>query len=176
MSLHLPFCCDCDSAIPATFTHLLALVPEITSHVLMAISPIAESAGLVTTFLTSAAMSRVYHSAGAHLLPPSVVLRPGGSFIAIIQVTKRIASNGAEEVSKKWFAPYGAADRERIMWGNTERLFWVRWSQISEKEADECLRPEGCGIEIGDGEKWEELSGVETLWCDDHSILWEMIC
>ena len=61
-----------------------------------------------------------------------------------------------------------------VVKGEKEKLLWVRWSKVSEKAALECLRPERCGIVIGDGETWGELRGVENLWCGAHGVPWKM--
>lgn len=38
----------------------------------------------------------------------------------------------------------------------------------------ESLRFPESGIEIGDGEHWKELEGVETFWCRDHGLEFEL--
>jgi len=171
-----PFCCG--DAIPKSLTHLLAYVGDQRTHVLVDASPKKSSAGLITTFLTSAAMSRIYPQTSEPPLPPNVELRTNGSLRAIIQVTKSIPTNDpllqASEVSKAFYAPYGSNDREKIVCGDKEPLFWVLWKEISEGEADWCIKPEGSGHNIGDGERWALLTDKETLWCDRHRVFWEL--
>jgi len=41
-------------------------------------------------------------------------------------------------------------------------------------EADESIRPEGCGIAIGDGESWVEVGRAERLWCGFHKCVYEL--
>jgi hypothetical protein len=48
------------------------------------------------------------------------------------------------------------------------------WKEISQEEAGWCLKLPGSGVEIGDGESWEELEGMEKLWCEGHMVFWEL--
>ena len=77
-------------------------------------------------------------------------------------------------VTKQYYAPYGSDDRDRIILGNNEKLFGVVWNEVSKDDAEWCIKPEGSGFDIGDGESWKELSGAEKLWCEQHRIFWEL--
>lgn len=53
-----------------------------------------------------------------------------------------------------------------------EVLIGQAWRQISTWDAEECLRPEGSGIEVGDGEEWVRMDGEERLWCGRCGVGW----
>jgi len=49
-----------------------------------------------------------------------------------------------------------------------------KWKEIGDSEAQESLKGPAGNIEIGDGQIWEKLDGMEKLWCDRHKFFWEM--
>jgi hypothetical protein len=119
----------------------------------------------------------VYPTTADPPLPDSVVLRPNGSFRAIIQITKLVPTDNPvnpSEASKTYYVPYGYNDRDRIIVGATEKLYWVFWKEVRRQDAEWCTRPEGSGFDIGDGERWAELNCTEKLWCDHHKVFWEL--
>ena len=81
-----------------------------------------------------------------------------------MKVTKGVL--GSEKpISDKYYALIGdmkLTDNERA------QLVTSNWLAITHFDAEDCIRPEGSGIMIGNGEDWEKLDGYEKLWCDGH--------
>jgi hypothetical protein len=174
-----PFCCP--TVVPSSFSHLLALVGDNgTEHIPVDTSPTKGSAGLITTFLTSASLPSglIWAENSSPPLPRHYELEPNGSFRAFIQVTKLDATNDpaspVSEVSKTFYAPYDPYGKGRFLCGEKEKLFWVNWKEIAQHEVDWCLKPPESGITVGDGYRWKLLTGSEKLWCADHHVFYEL--
>jgi hypothetical protein len=167
------FCCA--SVIPSSFTHLLDLVPKNTSHTLLDRS--SSSSALISSFLAAISSNRIY-SATSTPPPIPIAWLSNASYRAIIQVRRGIVASpspyNVSEVSRAYYVQYGRHDRETIQRGGREYLHGQIWREIPEHQADSCLRPPGSGVEIGDGEQWMELTGIEMLWCENHKVFWEL--
>jgi hypothetical protein len=167
MSAANPFCCN--GPIPLSFTNILSLIPDDATY-----TPLPSSGAsnpLIASFLTSTIYSLVYppHSL---MDSPSISDCFMISFQAIIQVTKLAFKDNAQETaSKRYFARYG---NQRFRPGVREIFKGKPWKEIPKEDADDSLRPPGSAIEMGDGEVWKELAGVEKLWCEAHGAFFEL--
>ncbi|PVH89581.1 hypothetical protein DL98DRAFT_647324 [Cadophora sp. DSE1049] len=76
-------------------------------------------------------------------------------------------------VSERYFVPLEKTNEPTSL-DPASRVFSRGFREISTREAMESLRFPESGIEIGDGENWGELDGVERLWCQDHGVWFEL--
>jgi hypothetical protein len=150
-----PFCCS--SNIPSSFKHLFYLLPQNTTHHPLSI-PMSSTA-ILTSFLSS----------GIHTNLAPTPTHPF-SYYAIIEVLQRFAATSTL-MSKHYFVPVlsGAAGL-----GPGQLVKCWKYREITRVMADESIRPKDSGIEIGDGEKWIELPGVEKLHCEAHQCVFEL--
>ncbi|KAH8667998.1 hypothetical protein BGZ60DRAFT_431294 [Tricladium varicosporioides] len=193
-----PFCCA--SAIPITVKHLLTIVPPRPIRQLHQ-DPVS-LASLLVNFFAFAESCKEYIKLGEEekkelspfiefcvILQVTVVLgasTPSGLLVSPsscpstspshlttgLPLRQSSLSPRSPQVSSL-FTPNSPPHASQT------RHYWVpvqgsvgKWRQISKHEAEDCIRPLGSGIMVGDGEDWKGLGEKEELWCPSHRIWW----
>ncbi|KAH6680198.1 hypothetical protein B0J14DRAFT_557566 [Halenospora varia] len=194
-----PLCCL--SAIPLTVKHFLTIVPPTPTHNLLrqpvSLAPLlanlfafAEASGTENTeegkedgilspfeeFRAILQVTAVPETPTPSSLPVStgsgLGISPAGYFSSGSPLGQSSLSPRSSQVSSL-FAPNSPPQTSQT------RRFWVlvqgsggKWREISRHEAEDCIRPLGSGIMVGDGEDWKGLEGKEELWCPRHRTWW----
>ena len=149
----------CQRAIPLAFRHLISLLPIDPVFVSLRSSSPRPANPTVTFFLIAVVLANISVDCGA-----SFSIR---NFQAIIKVTK--CTNSGEKLSKGE-QYYGLLANCKFVINKEKKLIGGKgsWLQISNINAEDCIRPEGCGIMIGNREDWDCLDREDGMRCDKH--------
>ena len=157
-----PFCCQ--RVIPLAFRHLVTLLPIDQTYVPLRSVP-RPANPILTSFVTAAALTSIRVDRGA-----SFSIR---TFQAIIRTTKYRTSGDQLPDGVQYYALLAES---KFVTNRKEKLLdgGGQWLRISPLDAEDCIRPEGSGIVIGNGENWERLNGEDRMWCDQHQCFWKL--
>lgn len=167
----------CNSAFPYTLTHLAHLLPDEIIHwpytkplslgpiltpflILLATNATPNEPSRIPTFNPYISLMQVKRST-----PVSVTLQPDAAQIDIQQ----------EHSEPRYFAILTPEDEEfRQSMGREAVKGQQIHVEVEKEEAERILRfPGSGGGNIGDGETWTKVEGVEKIWCDECQIWWE---
>jgi hypothetical protein len=171
----------CSLALPSTFTyiaHFAHLLPnEAISKPFQKPLSIAST---LTPFLTLLATNTTP--------PPPVRLSLTNPYILLIQAFRSTPlsftynANTKAEIQQessepRYFAiltPGEEDERLKEKSGANAMVKEQVYVEVEKAEAEIMLRVPGCGREnIGDGETWTKVEGVEKIWCEECKIWWE---
>jgi len=164
----------CTTALPYTLAHLACLLPDDATH-----HPYQKplSLGAVLTPLL------VLLAANAPPTPPGRV-PTFNPVVTLIQVRSSkftgIRNGGNQaEIKQEYSEPryFGALTPEMedyLQDMGKESIKEKIHIEVEKQEAEICLRLAGSGGErVGDGEIWNQVEGVEKIWCEKCQVWWE---
>lgn len=168
----------CPSALPATFRYLTHILPSGTTHLPLRQKPLALGP-ILTPFLVVLAAGAPATPARMPTFDPYVLL------IQVKQVKQVTPSSSTHKPAiqsppqrqgskSRYFGSLTPDKQLQDSSGGTELVKGNVYLEVDKVEAEIILRLPGSGAEnIGDGEVWIQVDGMEKIWCDNCKVWWE---